>query len=282
MDYNDLPPFETPGGLPAPSAIETPDPRVSQVDDDVDYDSYLADDDSDDGDFEPEGDDDQDPDSDEGREPETEDGAALKQQLKEAQENLRQWELYNQQQEEIRLREEQVKAEQFWDNALAAGNQQFADREAAINREAEQYKLEYGAERAEAWKTQEIRKLFGEYQGFINKFHADREASIWQVVMKAALPGYCAEVAEHYGLPKEAVSQLLTYPPDLIPREAERMKRERDQRAAERRKASQLARRAKNLELGGKNVTPGNGRASGQELELGSDDHYMSIPWQRS
>lgn len=281
MDYNDLPPFETPGGIPTPSAVETPDPRVS-VDDDVDYDSYLESDDLDDGDFEPDGDENQDPDSDEGREPGSEDGAALKQQLREAQENLKQWELYNQQQEEVRLKVEQQKAEQHWDNALAAGNAQFAQREAALNREAEQMRLEFGTDRAEAWKTNEYRKLFGEYQYWLNDFHGQREASIWEVVKKAALPGYCAEVADYYGLPREAISQLLTYPPDLIPREAERMKRERDQRAAERRKATQLARRAKNLELGGKNVTPGSGRASGKEPELGSDDHYDSIPWQRA
>lgn len=281
MDYNELPPFESPEGLPAPSALDSQQSQVaSPVNDDEDYDSYLDADDSDDGDDEPDGD---------GVEAagEADAGtsdpavAALRQQLKDAQTQLDQWNAWNAQQEEVRLQNEQRAAEQYWDNALATANAQFAQKEQNIYREADQLRNEFGSEYADRHIRTKTRELFNEYQGYLAQFHADREAGIWDIVKRAALPGYAAEVAEYYGLGRDSINELLNYPPDLMPREAERMKRDRDRLAAERRKASQLARRAKNLEVGNKNVTPGEGRASSPDMELGSDDHYNNIPWQR-
>ena len=280
MDYENLPPFETPEGVPAPSAIDSPQTEPV-VDDDVDDDELLDDDDSFDGDDEQDDDEDQDTEDAEAGNPAADKVAELQRQLNEAQQQLQEWNRFQQQQQEAQLAQQQAEAEKYWDDALAKANSYFAQKEAQIYREAEGIAQEYGSDRAEVYARTKGRELFAEYQGYLAKFHADREASIWQIVMKAALPGYAAEVAEYYGLAKDAITELLNYPPDLIPREAERMKRERDARAAERRKANQLAKRAKNLELGNKTTTPGQGRAVRPDIELGSDDHYNSIPWQR-
>lgn len=280
MDYESLPPFETPGGVPAPSAIDSRNPEPV-VDDDVDDDELLDDDDSFDGEDEPDGDVEQDTENAQDGNPAADKVAALEKQLAEAQQQLQEWNTFQQQQEQAALQQQQADAERYWDDALAKANSYFAQKEAQIYREAEGISQEFGSERAELYARTKGRELFAEYQGYLAKFHAEREASIWQVVMKAALPGYAAEVAEYYGLGKDVITDLLNYPPDLIPREAERMKRERDQRAAERRKNTQLARRAKNLELGNKSTTPGSGRAASQTVDFSSDEYYESIPWQR-
>lgn len=279
MEYNDLPPFEAPDGSPATSAIAPP--QLPEFDDNavVDDDDEL-DDEPIDGDDEP--DDDDTPESDDesgGTDASTD--ADLKAQLKEAQEQLQAWNQFQQEQEQLRLQQEQAAAEKYWDDALAEANSHFARQEAQIYREAEAIAQKYGSDEAELFARNKNRELFASYQGYLADFHSKREAGIWQIVMKAALPGYAADVAKHYGLNQDAVAQLLQYPHELMPREAERMKREKDSRSAERRKATQLARRAKNLEVGNRIVTPGSGRAVSPDVELGSSDHYNSIPWER-
>lgn len=280
MDYDSLPPFETPAGVPAASSITPPQPEAF-VNDDVDDDDLLDDDELLDGEDEPDSDEDQDSDDESEGKADSETEAELKRRLQEAEEQLQAWNQYQQEREAQQLQEQQRQAEAYWDNALAEANGHFARLEAQIYREAEEISKEYGAERAELYSRQKTRDLFGQYQAYLADFHSKREAGIWQIVMQAALPGYAADVAKHYGLSQDAVAELLKYPHDLMPREAERMRRERDERAAARRKATQLARRAKNLEVGSKTTTPGSGRAVSPDVELGSVDHYNSIPWTR-
>lgn len=273
MEYNDLPAFETPDGVPATSALAPPIPQAAPVIED-DADDLLVDG-PDDGDDEP-GDDDSEANlDDEGRESPKDEVAALRARLKEAEAREAQLVEYEQQMERVRHENQQREAEAYWDNSLAQANQYFLQREEAIYAEAER------AVDPAAYIAQQMRGLNAQRVQWLNQFHALREQQVWQFAMQQALPNYAAELADYYGLGRDSVPELLTYPPDLIPREAERMKRDRDRQAAERRKATQAAKKAKNQQLAAGNTTPGDGRAMPAEIELGSDEHYNAIPWQR-
>ncbi len=277
MEYDDLPPM-TPGGLftenGAPDVSALPaEPTAAVDEDDTELDEAPAEPDEEDESPDDEPDQEQPEDGDEA-DPKSE-VARLKEALKAAEERAQQAAEYEQQWAEYQRVQQQQAAEAYWQNAQSQAENWFVERERAIYQEAE------GAMAPVAYVQQQMEMLNRQRTQWFQQFHAQREQSLWQFAMQQALPNYAAEVADHYHLPRERVAELLTYPAELIPREAERMARERDDAAREKRKARQAAAARKKKELAANSTFPGGGQGGSQDFELGSEDHYHSIAWER-
>lgn len=277
MEYDDLPPM-TPGGLftengtPDVSALPT-EPTVAVNEDDDELDESLAE--PDDLDEQPEDETGQEqPEDGEDADPKSE-VQRLKEALKAAEERAQQASEYEQQWAEYQRVQQQQAAEAYWQNAQSQAEQWFGQREAAIYQEAED------AIAPVAYVQQQMGMLNQQRVQWFQQFHAQREQSLWQFAMQQALPNYAAEVADHYHLPRERVAELMSYPPDLIPREAERMARERDDAARKERKRRQDAAKRKKAELAANATFPGGGQGGKTDFELGSEEHYHSIGWER-
>ncbi len=276
LEYNDLPPM-TLGGTPE-GAVPQPPALPDQPEVDLD-DELLDDTDLD----EPEGADDEPDDGIDQAEP-TEEGdeaapvdevAQLREKLAQAEAKAKQAAEYEQQWAEYQRVQQQQAAEQYWQNAQLQAEQWFVSREKAIYQEAE------NAIAPVAYVQQQMQQLNAQRTQWFQQFHAQREQSLWQFAMQQALPNYAQEVADHYHLSKERVAELLTYPPDLIPREAERMARERDEQQRKERKRRQDAAKRAKAKLAREATFPGGGQGGTAEIELGSDDHYNALPWER-
>lgn len=273
-DYLNLPPM-TPGG------VTPPEPSVEPKAPPLPADAVVDEDEFDDVDEVGE---DESPDEDEVSD-ESGDGvkddadnevAVLREKLRAAEERAQQaaeWERHWAEQQRI---QQQQQAEQYWSNAEAEAEHWFRAREAAIYKEAED------AVAPIAYVQQQMGALNQQRVQWFRQFNHQKEQAYWQYSMQQALPRYAQEVAEYHGLSRDAVQELLMYPADLIPREAERMAREKQERANLKRAATQAARKAKNRELSNGNVlTGGGGKAPAVDVPLDSDEFYNSIPWQR-
>lgn len=112
------------------------------------------------------------------------------------------------------------------------------------------------------------------------------KAQRWQEVAAAmAVPQYAAQVAQQAGLGQDAVAELLEYPPDLIPREAARMRRERDEKAQLKKQATQARRKLLAQQVAATTVAPGSGRAASVKRTFASPEELYSDPtamrWER-
>lgn len=274
MEYEHLPPL-LPVGASSPEppplpAVSPPDvPDEDELDDEPD--GADAPDDAGDA-----PDDDDDSESDDAESTEKDDVKALKKKIAELEERAAAAEDYERQYAEQQRAAQQANAEQYWENAYLEAENWFRTRQQAIYAEADD------AIAPVAYVQQQMDILSKQWTGWLRDFHALREQAAWQFAMQQALPNYAGQVADHYGLPRDAVPELLTYPHELIPREAQRMKRERDERAKERRKATQAERKRQREQVYGNAVFPGSGGPVPKDkVEMGGDDHYLSIPWTR-
>lgn len=278
MEYDDLPPM-TPGGTlfdesGAPDVSALPVEPTARADDDApELDDLSAE--PDDLDDEPDDETDQ-------EQPEDGDDAApkdevqkLREQLRAAEERAEQAAEYEQQWAEYQRVQQQQAAEAYWQNAQQQAESWFQQREAAIYQEAQD------AIAPVAYVQQQMGMLNQQRVQWFQHFHAQREQSLWQFAMQQALPNYAAEVAEHFHLSRDRIAELLTYPPDLIPREAERMARERDELARKERKRRQDSAKRKKAQLAREATFPGGGQGGRTDFELGSEDHYNSMGWER-
>lgn len=259
----------SPAAPPLPAAInvgvdpEPDEPDVPDADDDED----LPDGDDDSGDDEEPGDPSaaQTPDE----------VAALKARIAQLEARARQAEEY-----EAHLAAEQAAAQQanneaYWENAFAQGRRWYADQKARVYANADD------AIAPVAYIRQQMEIVDDQYTRWLDETHAAREYAYYQVAVQEALPNWVAEVAAYYGLPRDVVPELLTYPPDIIPREAERMKQRRDADKAAKRKATQRIKAEQRKALEQNSVFTGSGRTVGVDIEAGSDEQYMTIPWER-
>jgi hypothetical protein len=278
LEYDDLPPM-TPGGAlfdesGAPDLSAVSPERAAPVNDDAPEpdESLDAPDDMDDA---PDDETDQEQPTDDDDVDPNDEVAQLRKKLQDAEARAEQASQYEAQWAEYQRVQQQQAAEAYWHNAQSQAENWFQQRESAIYKEAED------AIAPVAYVQQQMGMLNQQRVQWFQQFHAQREQSLWQFAMQQALPNYAAEVADHYHLPRERVAELLTYPPDLIPREAERMARERDEAARKDRKRRQEAAKKKKAELSANSTFPGGGQGGTQDFELGSEDHYHSIAWER-
>ncbi len=205
----------------------------------------------------------------------SDDVTSLKERIRQLEERAQRAEQLEQFYAEQQHADEQAQADAYWNTAY----QKAADW---YNRQVNQiYAKAEDAIAPVAFIEQHMSTLNGQWTSWLNQFHANREQSAWNFAMQQAIPNYARDVAEYYGLPQDVVKELMQYPPDLMPREAERIKKERGERAALKRKATQAGRQAQRDGFNA-SLTGGGGSVSGQNVELGSDEHYNSIPWTRS
>lgn len=272
----------TPGGVqpeggaatsPTPAAPSTP--STAAVNDDApELDDFEG---PEDGDDEPDGSEDTSLDA-------TEDGddadpdqqiAALRERLKAAEQALQEAASAEAAYQEAQRVQQQQHAEAYWNNALAQAKDWYASRRNAIFQEART------AIDPAGFVERETEFLDREYQTWLDQYHQQREQAFWEFAMQQALPNYVRDVVAHYGLPQDAMAELMEYPVNLIPREAEKMKARRSREAALKRAATQAARKAKREAMMENGVFPGSGRSANTDVPLDSDDYYNSIPWQR-
>ena len=266
-DYAEIPPF---GAPPLPPAA----PPVQRAESDGDAGPLDAPDDEGDDDEDLEVADDAGEDEEEVFDEKTEVGR-LKAQLRAAEERAAQAEAYEQQFAEQQRASRQQQAQAYWDNALGQAEYWFQSQEAQIYAEAEQ------SMNPVAYVQQRMGMLNTQRTNWLRDFHASREQAYYQFAMEQALPNWVREVAEHFDLDVGYVPELMEYPPDLIPREAEKIaNRLRNEKARERKK-QQDRRKRQRQQMAGSQVHTGVGSGINGKVEPGSDEHYNSLPWVR-
>lgn len=197
--------------------------------------------------------------------------AELKAAREEAQ-SLKEWEEYA---AEWQRTQQEQHAKNYWANAEAEAQRWYQSRKAQIFREAED------AVAPIAYLNQQMGMLDSQWRQWLDYFHSQREQAYYEFAVQQSMPNMAADVAEAYGLGKDAINDIMQYPMELWDREAARMKRERDANAKLKKQATQAARKAEREKLLRSGTFTGDGGAGGKvDAELGSEDHYMSIPWQ--
>jgi hypothetical protein len=164
----------------------------------------------------------------------------------------------------------------YWDARLTEANEHFATREAVIYENAENNlnPVEY--------IRREITNLNNEANAWYAQYRDNREQALWQFAQAQAIPQHAARVVEHYQLPKEAVQELLDYPPEQMEREAQKMRQRLIKERTQQRTIDQLKRKESARKIAAKTVAPGSGRAaSGAAASLSWEEGYSSLPWTR-
>lgn len=173
--------------------------------------------------------------------------------------------------------QQEAAAVAYWDTRLAEANEHFAAREAVIYQNAENNlnPVEY--------IRREITNLNNEANAWYAQFRDNREQALWQFAQAQAIPQHAARVVDHYKLPKEAVNDLLDYPPEQMEREAQKMRQRLIRERTQQRQIDQLKRKAAARQIAASTVAPGSGRAAGGApvSEMSFEEGYFSIPWRR-
>ncbi len=180
---------------------------------------------------------------------------------------------------------------------LQARERRMAYEEQQRRNQAYWVDIETQAEQYFAWKKEQIYQAATDYvdpdlfvrtkrdeldyeraQWFRDFFASQNEARRQQYE-RAAVPAYAARVATHYQLSDEQERELLDYPPDRMPKEAEKMARY-NAREASLRTQSQQAQRKRTRDgrfATGAPTTGGSGRGSIVKVKRGSDEQLFGI-----
>jgi hypothetical protein len=171
----------------------------------------------------------------------------------------------------------EAEAVAYWDDRLAKANAAFAAREEVIYQNAEQ------SLNGIAYLRTEMAKLNNEANAWYGQYRDNREQALWQFAHAQAIPQHAARVAEHYKLPKEVVNDLLEYPPEMMEREAQKIRRNLINERNAQKKIDQLRRKEAARKIAASTVAPGSGRAGGGKAfsEMSVEEGNSSIPWTR-
>lgn len=165
----------------------------------------------------------------------------------------------------------------YWDTRLSQANDAFAAREAVIYQNAENNLNPV------AYIKAEITNLNNEANAWYAQYRDNREQALWQFAHQQAIPNHAARVVEYYKLPKEAVDEILDYPPEQMEREAQKMRARLIKERKQLRQIDQLKRKEAARKVAANTVSPGAGRAGGGRggREMTFEEGYASIPWTR-
>ena len=268
--YLTLPPFDRPvdGDAPEPpSAPALPDDADDDFDEEVEDSPSAA------------GPEDRDDDG-EDEEQESEGGDAAE---TEGEEDDRDWLIerakkadeYERQMAQYEAQRKQQEAEAYWNDRLNNAVNWFADKEARLYQQAEQSLSPVG------FLQEKLSELSREKDAWFGQFYAAREQALWQFAEAQAIPNYAARVAEHFGLPQEAIAELLEYPAELMEREAIKLRNRLIKERNRQKEVDKLKRRDAARKRAAKTVAPGDGRGAPGKTVPGSDAHYFAIPWTR-
>jgi hypothetical protein len=244
--------------------VELVDDESDTLDADEEMSGGLEDDESDD-------DDDEDDALDDDDEDETEDDADDEEDAAKA-EILRQKTELEQKLRQIEYEKQQQANQAHWDSIQA-------EAEYAFEWEWDQIQSEkHNHLDPDAYERQQV----GQWKTRVKEWYRRFEASITEArraqMERAAIPSYAARVAQHFSLTDDQAKDLLEYPVDRMPREAEKMART-NQREADLRKKLQQERRSKardgQITKGGN--TTGGGRAPAKRVVRGSDEHLARL-----
>ncbi len=263
--YFDLPPMHPPSGAPpehAPSAAD--EAPTDPIDDEVDDGSLdLSAPELDDDEGEENGEDAEDGD-------ESDDRDWLIERAKKADE-------YERYLAQIKGQEQERRAVDHWNGLLQQIENEQAAEEEAIWQNANDSLNPQGYLRSE------LTKLNNKFTAKYAQYRDAREQALWQFAHAQAIPNHAARVVEHYKLPIEAVDELLDYAPELMEREAQKIRARLIKERNQTKQINQLKAKQAQRALGAP-VSPGTGRAGGsggaeKPGYLGSDEHYFAMPW---
>jgi hypothetical protein len=266
--YLDLGPMHPAGDVQSdtPSAPALPD-DTEDFDDEVEDDSLsLAGPEGDDADEAGEAEDEQEPDDADAEEPEENDQDWLLERAKKADEYER---LMAQNEAQARQRE----AEEYWNSRLDNAVRWFSNKRESVYQQAEQSLNPLG------YLREKLNEVDLEERAWMGQFRDAREQALWQFAERQATPNYAARVAEHFGLPKESITELLEYPVELMEREAIKLRNRLIKERNRQKEVDKLKRNAAARKRAAKTVAPGSGRGPSGKIAAGSDAHYLSIPW---
>lgn len=178
----------------------------------------------------------------------------------------------------IKAQDAEARAVAYWDQRLDKANIEFQRRRDVIFENAEQSLNPVG------YLRQEMPKLENEANSWYAAYRDEREQALWQFAHAQAIPNHAARVVEHYKLPKEAINDLLEYAPELMEREAQKMRARLIKERKQAKQIDQLRRKASRLDIEANPLTTGTGRAaSGKAFaEMSDDERYHAIPWTRA
>jgi hypothetical protein len=269
--YQSLPAFDAPDGAPpaAPSPAAPPLPTDDALDAEDDGSLDLSG-----PDVESEGDDEGVAVSEDGSEDEEAEPEDDRDWLIERAQKADEYERYLAQQQSQRQEQEAV---QYWDKRLAEANDFFARREAVIYQNAENNLNPV------AYIKAEITNLNNEANAWYGQYRDNREQALWQFAHQQAIPAHAARVVDHYKLPKETVEELLDYPPEMMEREAQKIRARLITERKRQRTIDQLKRKEAARKIAAQTVAPGSGRAAGGRGDSAPsfEEGYASIPWSR-
>lgn len=265
--YFDLPPMHPPSGAPpehAPSAAT--DSPTEPIDDAVDDDSLdfsVPDDD----DTEDAGDDDE---GEDGEESGDDDREWLLARAKQA-------DAYERQMAQLQGQQQEQQAVAYWNARLGQIESELQAEEAAIYANAENSLNPIG------YLRKELTALHNKATARYGEYRDAREQALWQFAHAQAIPAHAARVVEHFKLPPDTVEELLNYAPEQMEYEAGKIRARLINERKYQKQIRQLRAKQARQAIGAP-VAPGAGRAGAGAADgpkLGSDAHYMSIPWTR-
>ncbi len=126
-----------------------------------------------------------------------------------------------------------------------------------------------------AYIQNEMGKLQAQYAHGQKQLREAREGAILSEIQRQQYPKYVAQVAQSYGLPPEAMNDLLHLPKGTMEKEASRLAAVYHTIQGLYRENDQLKRSRAAQAVGG--VAPGGGRAAGGRIKAGSRDHLLAL-----
>lgn len=156
----------------------------------------------------------------------------------------------------------QQQAEQYWVQTYQQGEAAFQQAEQQVYAQAE-----YAPDPVR-YIRDSIASLSQQRQAWQAQYYQAREQQLTQFAVQQMVPQFAAQVAAREGLDVDGLAELLTYPPELMPREARRI-----------RARTQQARSMAARQLAGQQPGPGNGRGAPGRVQRGSRNHLLSL-WQ--